>query len=357
MSNYKSTEITLGYGGGAYINVNGGKDEDCDWCWLLINSGNLSKSIQVPNILPYDMELDFTDDDLKGYGSTSIRNEIALGTGLIGFQGSINFAITETALKKLITHKFISRNNVFDISIFDGRSTLEVKCCYWTNFTISGSPRQVLTGSLSFVSTNNQYEDFCVFRDGELIKKPIYITKDGKENGTSEEVSVDPMKIKNNEKGAYQGFDEHLIEYWNTGSNGLESFNLSFTREAQPVYLNTPSRNPAYIRVGKINLSGSFSTWKDWLDTKHIYIADKKIMFYGFSSNENSSFSFNGIDDTGKYDYSIRLYNITGSSKFAWEIVNLRSESSDSSSGIDEELIDKNVINQNSNSTGETTNE
>ena len=318
MSNYKSTEITLGYGGGAYINVSGGNG--LDLCWLMINSGNLSKNTNIPSVLPYDMELDVNDS--TGYGKTSVRNEIALGTGVVGFQGSINFAITQSALNKLLTHQFISRNNVFDISIFDGRSQLEVKCCYWTSFTITGNPRQVLTGSLSFISTNNQYEDFLVFRknkDSENLKllKEVYRYHPGKGYlvGAEEYDGEKPMVDE-----VYNGFNEKLIEYWNTGSNGLESFTLNFTREAQPVYLNTGSRTPAYIRVGKISLSGSFSTWKDWLKTKNIYIANKNIVFYGFSSTDNSSFSFDGIDSTGKYDYSIKLYNITGSSKFAWEI-------------------------------------
>lgn len=288
MADIVSTKITLGYGGGAYININGGLPTE-DRCWLMINSGNLTKNINVPSFSAYDMDLDWEVE-----APANVRNDIALGTGLISFQGSISFAITESALNKLFSHKFLNRNNIFDIKIFDGRSVLDLKCCYWTQFTITGNPRQVLMGNLSFVSTNNQHEDFIVSRpsEGEALK----------------------------EFDVYGGFDEKLVEYWNTGANGLEDFNLTFTREANPIYLNTPIGVPSYIRVGKLGLTGNFSTWKDWLNAKEIHMSNKCISFGGYFVNDSSSFSFEGIDNTGKYSYSIKLYNLTGSSKFTWKI-------------------------------------
>ena len=281
MTEYESTKITLGYGGGAFINVNGGKEENL--CWVFMNSGNMSKSVNIPNFLAYNMDLDFDN-------TPNVRNDVALGVGLNSFQGSLNFAITQGALDKLFNKVFINRNNVFDVYINDGRKELELKCCYWNSFSIQGSPRQVLTGSINFVSTNNQQEDFVV-RD-----KP---------------------------KNIHRGFDEKLVEYWNTGSEGLETFSLSFTRETTPVYLNTELNNPTYIRTGKINLTGQFSSWKNWFETKEIRIANKKLSFYGLPVRDSSSFSYDGTDDTGKHNYSIRLYNITDSSKFSWDIINI----------------------------------
>ena len=306
----KSSEITLGYGGGAYINVNGGKTVS-DICWLMINSGSLTKSVRVPTFMAYDMGLEYNE-------TANVRNEVALGSGLIAYQGSINFAITQSALNKLFTHNFLSRNNVFDIQICDGRSTLDMCCCYWTQFTINASPRQVLTGSISFVSTNNQYEEFCLFRESNDIFGESEKPSNKRYNPLGRTIiEEEPTEI---DYGEYEGFDEKLIEYWNTGSNGLEDFSLSFTREATPVYLNTASRLPAYVRIGKLDLSGNFSTWKDWMNTKKIYVANKAIEFFGYAVNDSSSFGFEGIDNTGKYNYSIRLYNITGSSKFSWAI-------------------------------------
>ena len=124
-----SSEITLGYGGGAYINVNGGEEKE-DVCWLMINSGSLTKNVRVPTFMAYDMGLDYDN-------KANVRSEIALGSGLIAYQGSINFAITQSALNKLFTHSFLSRNNVFDMQICDGRSTLDMKCCYWTQFSLA----------------------------------------------------------------------------------------------------------------------------------------------------------------------------------------------------------------------------
>ena len=279
MASYKSTEITLGYGGSAFINIKNGIEDDL--CWVFMNSGNISKNINVPNFLAYNMNLEFDE-------TPNVRNDVALGCGLIGFQGSLNFAITQGALDKLFSKKFINRNNVFDVYINDGRKELELKCCYWNSFSISGNPRQVLTGSLNFISTNNQLEDFVIVEEENFHM--------------------------------HRGFDERLIEYWNTGSEGIETFNLNFTKETNPVYLNTDSKTPTYIRNGKINLTGQFSSWKDWFETKEIRIANKVLSFKGFPVRESSSFSFEGIDDTGKHQYSIRLYNDLDSSQFSWEI-------------------------------------
>lgn len=282
-----TSQITLGYGGGAYININGGMSSP-NYCWFLINSGSFTKTLNVPNFLAYNMDYDFNSD------IPNVRNDVALGCGLVGFNGTLNFAITQSSLNKLFNELFINRNNVFDAIIYDGRKTLEIKCCYWNSFSISGSPRQVLSGSINFVSTNNQNENFNIYEGN-------------------------PVGI-----GAYEGFSEKLIEYWNTGSKGVETFNLNFTREATPVYLNTKSNNPAYIRIGKINLTGRFSSWKNWFDTKEIRIANKKLVFKGEAVRDSADFNFQGIDDTGMHNYSIKLYNISNSSEFAWEIVDIK---------------------------------
>lgn len=323
MAEYKSTSITLGYGGSAFINVNGGKasEEEEGLCWVFMQSGNISKSIDVPHFLSYDMNLDFN------YETTNIRNDVALGVGLNNFQGNLNFAITQGALNKLFNKKFINRNNVFDVYINDGRKDLELKCCYWTNFSIIGNPRQVLIGSIDFISTNDQKNDFDIIDDGTLKSKNNSIIV---ENDTDDgfDIEFEPQRSWAN-RNIYYGFDEKIIEYWNTGSEGLESFRLNFTREATPVYLNTSSNNPTYIRVGKINLSGQFSSWKDWYNTKEVRIADKKLSFYGLRSRNSSSFSYEGIDNTGQHNYSINLYNITDSSKLSWDITNLGDSKND----------------------------
>ena len=67
MSKYISTAITLGYGGGAHIKVNGGAPKEVngvliedDLCWVFMNSGNLTKNINVPNFIGYNMELELS---------------------------------------------------------------------------------------------------------------------------------------------------------------------------------------------------------------------------------------------------------------------------------------------------------
>jgi hypothetical protein len=287
MADKPTTEITLGYGGGAYININGGKAEE-DFCWVFMNSGSITKNLNVPNFLAYNMELDFNDN------IPNVRNDVALGCGLVSFQGSLNFAITQSSLDKLFNKIFINRNNVFDIGINDGRKVLELKCCYWNSFSISGNPRQVLTGSLNFVSTNNQLNDFDIYEANEVSNKAYHM-----------------------------GFNEKLIEYWNTGAKGIETFNLNFTKETTPVYLNTKSNTPSYIRVGKLGLTGQFSSWKNWFNTKEIYISNKVLSFQGESVRDSAGFSFQGIDNTGMHNYSLKLYNLSNSAEFSWDIENL----------------------------------
>lgn len=288
MAEKPTTEITLGYGGGAYININGGKTPD--YCWVFMNSGSLTKTLNAPNFLAYNMELDFDE-------TPNVRNDVVLGSGLVGFQGSLNFAITQSSLNKLFDKVFINRNNVFDIGINDGRKILELKCCYWNSFSISGSPRQILTGSLNFVSTNNQLSDFEIYDSSELSDS-VY----------------------------HMGFNEKLIEYWNTGAKGIETFSLNFTKETTPVYLNTETNTPAYIRVGKLNLTGQFSSWKNWFDTKEIRISNKVLSFKGETVRDSAGFSFQGIDNTGMHNYSLKLYNLSNSSEFAWDILYLPRE-------------------------------
>lgn len=298
----KAIEITLGYGGGAFINTNGGRGQD--WCWVFMNSGSLTKNITPSSYSAYDMDL---YDENEGE-NRNVRNDIILGPGLVGFQGTLNFAITQGALNKLFNTSFIDRKSVFDVFIDDGFRTLCLPCCYWNSFSISGNPRQVLSGTLNFVSTNNQLEDFDI-----------------RTLGSSPHVTENPIHEKIPRPDSYLGFDEKLIEYWNTGAAGVESFSLNFTRETTPVYLNTERKTPAYIRCGKLNLTGNFSSWKQWenFDVINLYIANKKLEMSGYRLKDSSSFSFEGIDDTGKFEYSIKLFNFLKSSDLSWNIIDL----------------------------------
>ena len=274
--------ITLGYGGHAILNISGGKGEDN--CWVMMVSANLSKTINVPSYIGYNMDLD--EENIP----STRRNDVALGSGLIGFNGSISFNLTQGALDKLFSMDFVNRFNVFDLTINDGKEELYLPCCYWNSFNLSASPRSVLTGTISFVSTNNQNKDF---------------------------------QIKTENFEHYRGFSEKLVEYWNTGSDGLESFDISFSREAIPVYLNTDSDLPTYIRCGKVMLNCNFTSWKDWFEVKRIRISNKKLMFYGEDVRESKNFSFQGTNNTGLHSYSIRLYNLEKSSDIAWAIENI----------------------------------
>lgn len=279
----KTTEIKLGYGGGASINVNGGSSLR-QWCSLIINSASFTMNTTLPTFSAYNMGLEYINSKFN------VREDVALGKGLLSFSGSLNFALTKSSLNSLFNQNFLTRNNIFDIIVNDGRTTLSMQCCYWNNFSISGNPRQILTASLQFISTNNQLTKFNISNQEEILN---------------------PKKF----------FEEsQYIKYWQTGAKNVESFNITFSREVNPVYLNTNYRCPSYIRVGKLSLSGNVSSWVDLIQEKAIYIADKKLTLKGIVLNDSSSFNFEGIDDTGKYNYSFKMYNKEKSSDEPWEI-------------------------------------
>ena len=281
----KTTQIKLGYGGGAFINVTGdGKSTEDSWCYIMINSGSLTRNTTVPSFTAYNMTLDYDN-------SFNVREDVVLGEGLVNFSGSLNFALTKKSLTKLFDEKFLTRNNIFDLFINDGRTSVRMDTCYWNSFSIFGNPRQILTASLQFLSTNNQNPEFNLSR----------------------EVNVSDALSK-----SY--FEDEFIKYWQTGAPNVESFNLNFTREITPVYLNTNYRCPAYMRIGKLSINGNVSSWVDWIETKYINIANKQLKLNSFILLDSTSFNFDGIDDTGKYNYSFKMYNKYTNNKSPWRI-------------------------------------
>lgn len=297
-------EIRLGYGGGVLIKsyyfngsgsgLGGGNSADASKnCWVMANSCTLTRNINVPSFLSYNMTFDSGNFFDGSSVEPDIRNDVILGSGLYNFSGNISFTLTYSALKVLFSDNFLSRNNVFDIYIYDGLKEVKMLCCYWNSFSITSNPRNVISCSLGFVSTNNQLETFSL----------------------SDEVTAEVQ---------YKGFSEQMVEYWNTGVEGVdvESFALNFSKEATPVFLNTTSNCPSYIRTGKLSLSGTLNCWSDWdgEETKKIRIGDKVVSISGIIKTNSDGFSLNGINATGTKNYSFQIYNLTHSGQKSFNI-------------------------------------
>lgn len=296
-----NTEIKLGYGGSVFINTNGGKEtldvnavEDFSsggTCCVLATDASVLKKINIPTFSPYNMELFSSSFS----GETEINNEnrmeIIAGEGLNEFTGTLNFILTRNALNKIFNNKFISRQNVFDVLLHDGIRSVLIKCCWWSSISISSSARNLVTCSISFNSTNNRMEDF------EIVDTAF-------------------KKVS---------FNEELLKYWETGAGAskIESFDISFSRQLTPVYLNTSSKNVSYYRVGMMTLDCNFSSWNNWIELgdNNLKIGDKSLVFKETAILNSKDFSFSGGNSTGVYKYSIKLYNTDSSKNQAWSII------------------------------------
>lgn len=254
-------EITLGYGGGAYIN---GQP-------VLITSGNISQTVNEPVVLPYDMP------HITGDGAD--RFDINLGDGTYSYNGSISFDYTLEAVEELITKTFLSRNSEFDVVIHNGDQSYQLNKCKWSSFTISVSPQSLVTGSISFQSTNGNKQVLEAY------------------------------------SGAIQYiFDHELLAYWNTGNEEIESFNISLNQGLTPVYLNGNQYNPAYIRGGAITGTIQVNAWERWLTHTSVKIANKNIAFSKFLK-EAMEFTYGGPAATGYHNYTVTVHGDTASNE------------------------------------------
>lgn len=250
--------ITLGYGGGARLGDS----------WVFVTGGSLSRAKSIPLFQPLNMPI-------PDSGSQN-RYQVNYGDGVYSFTGSVNFDLTDVAVSMM--NDFTTRNYEFDTVIHDGHVGYLVQKCKADSFTISSSPQSLVTGTVSFQSTNNSNEEFQ-----EFTSTPEYI------------------------------FDaQQLIEYWNTGADSVESFSLTVGQALTPVYLNTDATTPEYIRAGGMNVSLSVTAWADWLDHKSVKIGNSTFTI-NYGAVETMDFNYGGQTETGSHVYTFKAYSETDS--------------------------------------------
>ena len=250
------TGVSLGYGGGARFANN----------WVFVTGGNVSRAKTIPLFQPFGMPLEAEN-----------RHQVNFGDGIYAFNGSVNFDLTDVSLGMI--NDFTTRNFEFDTVLHDGNVGYLVQKCKMDSFSIAAAPLSLVTGTLSFNSTNNGQEDFQ-----EFASSPDYI------------------------------FDsQQIIKYWNTGASNVESFSLTVNQSLTPVYLNTDSMTPAYIRAGGISISLSVTSWADWFDNMSFAIGNK-MLTVNTGARESIDFNYGGQTDTGTHVYSLKAYSETDSS-------------------------------------------
>lgn len=252
------TDISLGYGGFASI----------DGQSVLVTSGSLEKSITPVLIDPLSCPIDGN------------RFPLIIGSGINAWTGSVAFDLTLDSVSKIVSSNFIKRNSVFDVVLCDGNKSYSAPSAKWSSITISASPNALVTCSVSFSYTNSKSDNFITH--------------------SSSKISVD--------------FDDPLLSYWFTGEEEVESFTLTFNKNLTPVYANGSPNNPLYLREGLINATMQVSAWDTWLSHQSLKIADKTVSF-SEAVQENTTFSYGGLNSTGTHSYTLKCVAVQGSSQ------------------------------------------
>ena len=108
------------------------------------------------------------------------------------------------------------------------------------------------------------------------------------------------------------------LGYWYTGtgsSDDVKNWNLTMNQEAELVYKNSDSVEPAYIKVGAVSYVLTVTSFKDLFpadDTQQIVIATDTFTLKGKSTSRG--FSFGGVTDVGTYSYTFETSSQTGAS-------------------------------------------
>lgn len=197
---------------------------------------------------------------------------LILGIGTASISGSVSFDMTKSNIEYFLDQNKIARNTYFHLFMSDGTKQYAVYHCVWNNITISASAGSLLTCSISFIALNNRNVQI----DTRGLTIPTY-------------------------------FDNTLVAYWQAGaSNHMQSFNLNFTQQVNPVYLNNSYIMPTYLRCGSIGINATIDSWFGWEDiiNDEIRIGNRKVKFNNKTINMRQ-FSHSGAGDIGKHSYQI----------------------------------------------------
>jgi hypothetical protein len=246
----------LGYGGSAII----------DAYQVLITSGSFDKAIAVSYL-----------NMINTPPSTTMAGRVKHADGTNAYTGTLAFDITEDTLGLfVVTGGLLQRFYEFDVGIFDGENDWKMEKCKLTSLSISGATGGTLNAQVSFLA------------------------KEGKVIGAT---TNDFIR------------DEPPIGYWYSGTgatDNVKDWTLTMNQEANLVYKNENSMEPAYIRVGLVSYILSVTSFKDLATPTTLLISTKSFTLTGDTSAYG--FSYGGLTDLGTYSYTFETGSHNGES-------------------------------------------
>jgi len=200
----------------------------------------------------------YTSVNIPDKGSTAPFSRYIYAEGTRSSSGSMSFDLSSSSSG---VENLLTRGVEFNVSFGDGDNGVggSLSGCYVTSLSFSGSSNGLVTASVSFVSSEP-------FSGGTSIAPDV---------------------------------DEEPIGYWKSGDGLTRDWSLSMNCNVQPMYANTSSTWPGYMKVGTVDYSLSITSY-DQIgtgDSISIGIGSKTIR--GVKSGEGTS--FNGSGDFGTY--------------------------------------------------------
>ena len=233
----------LGYGGSASVD---GKQ-------VLISSGGFSKDVSVSYLEPYDLA-----------PTSSSRSRVKHADGVEAYGGDLSCDVTDRFLDVLTASKLLKRRYKFDIGIDDGEDAYMMEDCYVTSLTISGAAGGLVTASLSFISASEHSSSVLV-------------------------------------SNSYIG-DDVPLGYWYSGNTDVREWSFSMNQDASPVYHNSNTMEPRYIKVGLVDYSLEVLALDGFQAHSVIDIKTRTFTLTGVTSSQN--YSFGGVTEIGNYRHT-----------------------------------------------------
>ena len=255
----------LGYGGSAAIGAT----------QVLITSGGFEQasSISYLNMIS-------TPPSVPAPGSSgAVRVQHASGTN--AYTGDLSFDVHQAALALFSPGGgLLQRYFDFNIGIFDGESDWKMTGCKLTSLSLAGAAGGLVTAQLSFMALA------------------------GKALGTT--------------PNAFIRDSAEPLGYWYTGTaNGedVKDWNLSMSQDAEFVYKNVDTVEPAYIKIGLVSYTLTVNSYQNLFPagtSAAITIATDTFTLTGRPNSRG--FSFGGVSDVGTYSYAFETSSQTGKS-------------------------------------------
>lgn len=233
----------LGYGASAEI----------DGAQVLITSGSLDSSNQISYLEPYDIK-----------PSNVSRSKVKHANGTTSYSGNLSFDVSNSFLSVLTTTKLFSRKYKFNVGIHDGEDAEKILNCFVQQLSLSGAAEGIISATISFVSADSPTSSLIA---NSFIRD-----------------TQDPLG------------------YWYSGNTDVKDWSLTMNQAVTPVYLNSNTTEPRYIKCGLIDFNLSVTTYDSLRLHDSISVSTSSFTLTG--NTTSSGFSFVGVNELGNYTHN-----------------------------------------------------